>query len=328
MDPSMKGYPRSNGTFGIRDYTLVLPTSGCMAETARKLADRIGANYIWHPHGCDLLESDAAYYTKQIEAICSHPNVSRLVVVTMNCAPIPMSAIEGASFGKELYFLNYHQFGNEKDLIEEGSKLPKRYAYSIPMDDTITVGVKCGGSTKRVIEEVNPIMGAYCDALIDSGGTVIIGENWEFLGAIEPLCERSATDHAENQIRKMADKLRSEFELRYGIDSPTYTVDFSLGRFRKAGTKPIQGVLQVTEKPTRPGLWILDGPNADMGGLSALAMSGCHAILFSTGIGLPIGNALCPVAKWGPDHKETIEDCLAERDRHFEWQFHLRNMTW
>jgi altronate dehydratase len=322
----MRGYPRANG-FGIRDYTLVIPATGCVADLARRLADRLGANYLWHPHGCDLLETDFDYFLQQFKSVVTHPNVGRVILVTLNCAPIRKSEI--ASWGIELERINLHDFNSEDDLLSLYGipKVPIRDACEVM--GQMTIGVKCGGSTPAVINHVNPVLGSFCDDLIDKGGTVIIGENWEMLGAIKELQGKAANSKAEGQIALMGKLLEDNFRERYHKEPPSYEPAFSLGRFAKAGTKPIQGVLAMTEKAPYPGLWILDGPNTDMAGCSSLAMSHCHAIMFATGTHLPIGNAICPVFKWEPDGAETdITKCRAEESRHFEWQLHLRNMIW
>jgi altronate dehydratase large subunit len=322
----MRGYPRANGDFGIRNYTLVIPTTGCVAELARRLADRLGANYLWHPHGCDLLETDFDYFLQQFKAVVMHPNVGHVILVTLNCSPIRKSEI--ASWGIKVERYNLHDFQSEDELIEEA--MSKDGSILNPVEvGPLTIGVKCGGSTPAVIKQVNPAMGVFCDALIDKGGTVVVGENWEMLGAITELQERAANGRAARQIGIMGKLLEDNFRDRYHTAPPSYTPEFSLGRFAKAGTRPIQGVLAVTEKPPYPGLWILDGPNTDMAGCSALAMSHCHAILFATGTHLPMGNALCPTFKWEPDSAETdLTHCRAEEARHFEWQSHLKNMIW
>src|SRR5690606_18821533 len=61
----------------------------------------------------------------------------------------------------------------------------------------------------------------------------------------------------------------------------------------------VQGIIQVGEKVSHPGLWILDcraqGPDSFV--TTAFAMSGAQVTAFSTGRGSPLGNAVMPLVK-------------------------------
>ena len=71
----------------------------------------------------------------------------------------------------------------------------------------------------------------------------------------------------------------------------------SAGAARKGGTSPIVDVLDYAEPLRTAGLNLLCTPGSDVESTTALAGSGATAMLFSTGLGTPTGNAVAPVLK-------------------------------
>jgi len=82
-----------------------------------------------------------------------------------------------------------------------------------------------------------------------------------------------------------------------------------MGAFAKGGTRPIQGVLRVSQPPPRPGLWLLDSVPADhfmqfgytnpndTEGIMDLIATGAQIVLFVTGRGSVIGSPVAPLIK-------------------------------
>ena len=83
----------------------------------------------------------------------------------------------------------------------------------------------------------------------------------------------------------------------------------SMGAVIKSGSRPIQGVIKVSERPPRSGLWLLDAtpdphwmqfgitnPN-DNEGLMDLIACGCQLVFLVTGRGNVVGSAVAPVLK-------------------------------
>ena len=71
----------------------------------------------------------------------------------------------------------------------------------------------------------------------------------------------------------------------------------SCGAAKKGGTAPISDVLDYTEYVKTPGLNLLCTPGNDVESTTGLAGSGANIILFTTGLGTPTGNPVCPVIK-------------------------------
>ncbi len=71
----------------------------------------------------------------------------------------------------------------------------------------------------------------------------------------------------------------------------------SAGAAKKGGTSPVEDVLDYTETATKAGLSLVCTPGNDVEATTGLAGSGATLILFTTGLGTPTGNPVCPTIK-------------------------------
>ena len=54
-----KGYVRSDGNVGVRNYVLVIPTLVCSSYVAKEISNAVnGSTYILHQHGCAQAGTD------------------------------------------------------------------------------------------------------------------------------------------------------------------------------------------------------------------------------------------------------------------------------
>lgn len=86
--------------------------------------------------------------------------------------------------------------------------------------------------------------------------------------------------------------------------------DKSLGCTQKSGSAPVVGVLSYGEPVKKPGLNLLSAPGNDLVAATALAASGAHIVLFTTGRGTPFAS---PV----PTMKIASNSQLAEKKRNW-----------
>ena len=66
--------------------------------------------------------------------------------------------------------------------------------------------------------------------------------------------------------------------------------DKSLGCTQKSGSAAVKGVLSYGERVHTPGLNLLSAPGNDLVAATALAASGAHIVLFTTGRGTPFAS--------------------------------------
>jgi altronate dehydratase large subunit len=147
------------------------------------------------------------------------------------------------------------------------------------------------------------------DLVIAEGGTVIISETSEFIGA-EHLFAARAIDETVRSDFVTAVRNMEQGAIARGVDmrdsqpSPdnkkgglTTVEEKALGAMAKAGSSPLVGVLRYGEAPKRKGLHFMDAPAAAVENLTALAAGGCQLTFFGTGVGNPIGNMVAPTVK-------------------------------
>lgn len=84
----LMGY-KENGTFGIRNHLLILPTSVCSSETAQRIAALVpGAVAIPHQHGCCQVGADYLQTVNTLVGFGKNPNVGAVLVVSLGCEGI------------------------------------------------------------------------------------------------------------------------------------------------------------------------------------------------------------------------------------------------
>mgnify|MGYP002145427449 CR=1 FL=1 len=75
------------------------------------------------------------------------------------------------------------------------------------------------------------------------------------------------------------------------------------GACKKGGTAPVVDVLDYTEPAIKAGLNLVCTPGNDVEATTGKAASGATLILFTTGLGTPTGNPVCPVIKVATNSK-------------------------
>ena len=71
----------------------------------------------------------------------------------------------------------------------------------------------------------------------------------------------------------------------------------SAGAAKKGGTSPVEDVLDYTEPATKAGLSLVCTPGNDVESTTGKVAAGATVILFTTGLGTPTGNPICPTIK-------------------------------
>ena len=180
----------------------------------------------------------------------------------------------------------------EKTKADKRQPLPLAY---------LKVGLKCGGSDGFSGITANPLVGLFSDWLIAQGGTTVLTEVPEMFGAETILMDRAADrrvfDGTVSLINDFKRYFRRFDQPIYENPSPgnkkggiTTLEEKSLGCVQKGGAQPVVDVLTYAQPVTKPGLNLLQAPGNDLVAASALALSGCQLVLFTTGRGTPFGS--------------------------------------
>ena len=151
-------------------------------------------------------------------------------------------------------------------------------------------------------------MGVASDIHVDHGGTVILSEITEFLGAEMILADRCASPEVRDKLLDLVAWTEQSLaslgsssvaditpgNLKGGL---TTIEEKSLGCIKKGGSRAVQEVVGYGERPTKRGLVVMDTPGHDIESMTGMAAGGAHLIVFTTGRGTPTGTPICPVIK-------------------------------
>ena len=280
-----------------------------------------GIKFLNHQGGCGGTRQDADLLGKLLAAYADHPNVAGITVLSLGCQHLQTSILlddikaRNPSFDKPLYVFEQQQSKSEEQLIQEA--IVKTFSGLIEINkidrqpaplSKLCVGVKCGGSDGFSGISANPAVGYTSDLLVALGAQVLLAEFPELCGAEQSIIDRCVNrETAEKFIRLMQDYDAQAHRVGSGFymnPSPGNIKDGlitdaikSVGAARKGGTSPIVDVLDYTEPATRPGLSLVCTPGNDVEATTGKAASGATLILFTTGLGTPTGNPVCPVIK-------------------------------
>lgn len=316
---TFQGYRRPDGTVGIRNHVLVLPTSICAAQVASDIARRVrGCVAACHAYGCCQVGADARLTFRTLLNTAANANVGAIVVVGLGCEglePLAMlQAVEG--LGKPSRGMVIQEDGGSVKAVEQGAAIAARMAdalAAVPRGEacasSLRLGLECGGSDATSGLAANPALGVASDLVIALGGTCILSETTESIGAEHVLARRAVDDQVRRKVLEivraceeralgMGEDLRGSQPTPGNIAGGITTLEEkSLGCIHKAGSAPVQGVLGYGEVPAGPGLYIMDTPGMDVESMVGLAAGGVQVTVFTTGRGTPTGNPIMPVIK-------------------------------
>ena len=316
---SLRGYRRPDGRIGFRNHLLVLPTVTCSSTVAQRISQAVpGTITIHNNSGCGLPGKDREVYARTIINTAGNPNIGATLVVGLGCEKVPAeeAAAEIKKFGKPVAYLSIQEIGGSINALTEGVRLAQQLVSQVctlPREPAsvadLVVGLECGGSDPASGLTANTALGVAVDRIVDEGGTAIIGETVECIGAEQLLMANAKNEVVGRRILEVVSRFEEHVRM-YGVDLSTgqpgrgnieaglTTIEEkSLGCVRKIGTRPIVQVLEYGEIPTEKGPILMDTPGDDPTSVTGLVAGSCQVIVFTTGLGTPVGIAMTPVIK-------------------------------
>lgn len=279
-----------------------------------------GIKFLTHEMGCGGTRQDSNYLCSLLAGFINNPNVAGATVLSLGCQHLQADMIsaeikrQNPKFNKPLLLFE-QQAGTEYALMSQAVKetflglveIDKLERQPAPLS-ALTVGLKCGGSDGFSGISANPALGQMSDILVALGGKTVLAEFPELNGVEQELINR--TDDiikAQKFITLMGDYSAQAQAAGSGFDmnpSPGNIKDGlitdaikSAGAAKKGGTAPVADVLDYAEPARTPGLNLLCTPGNDVEATTGMAGSGTNVIVFTTGLGTPTGNPVCPVVK-------------------------------
>jgi len=318
---SFLGYRRPDARVGIRNHVLVVPTVICSAVVAERIAASIAPVGAALPHlaGCGQLGPDLALTHETLAAYCRHPNVGAVIVVALGCEQVVAQRLadEARRAGKDAHIVAIQSEGGTLRATAKGIDIARELAASVSRIDrswcpasSLILSVKCGGSDYTSGLASNPAVGRVADRLVSLGGSVVLGEIAEIMGAEHLLADRASRPEAAAQLLRVVNRVEAE-AIALGLDirgtqpSPgnirgglTTIEEKSLGATHKAGERTrLEDVVGYAAPITRRGLTVMDTPGLDVESVTGMVGGGAQAVLFTTGLGTPTGNPIAPVIK-------------------------------
>jgi len=307
---------QQTGSMGIDEQTALAPI------THKRVFKNIdGIKFLNHSGGCGGTRQDASTLSHLLAAYADHPNVAGVTLLSLGCQHLQVQDFKNdlqkrnPQFSKPLIIFEQQQSQSEEQLIKsaiqqtlthlvEANKMERTAA---PLSK-LCIGVKCGGSDGFSGISANPAVGYTADILVALGGQILLAEFPELCGAEQELLDRCVDEKTANKFvtlmedyNKMAHAVGSGFHMN---PSPGNIKDGlitdaikSAGACKKGGTAPVEDVLDYTEPAIKSGLHLVCTPGNDVEATTGKAASGATLILFTTGLGTPTGNPVCPVIK-------------------------------
>ncbi|HEY2962129.1 MAG TPA: UxaA family hydrolase [Pyrinomonadaceae bacterium] len=330
------GYRRRDGRVGTRNFVLIVPTSMCASHEAQQISTIAeftlynrekfpnvdGIVAIPHNKGCGCQDgSTIDVMLRTLSNYADHPNVGGVILIDLGCEKTNLSQVERyllkreKSFDKPVAKIGIQEVGGTQAAIQKGLQEVERMLPEVNQIEReecsvseLVLGVKCGGSDGFSGISANPSLGRAADLLVQSGGTVLITEVPEFCGAEHLLATRAKDVDTGRAVYRLVDWYK-EYASKFGAvlnNNPSpgnitggllnITIK-SLGAVAKAGTTRVEGVLEYAESVKNRGLNLMQGPGYDQESTPGLVAAGATVVVFTTGRGTTIGNAIAPVIK-------------------------------
>lgn len=298
-----------------------LSTAPTNSASGRLFKNVDGIKFLNHQGGCGGTRQDAGILGKLLAAYADHPNVAGVTILSLGCQNLQTKTLleeikqRNPYFDKPLYVFEQQQSQSEEQLI--GESIRKTFEGLIEINkierqpaslDKLVIGVKCGGSDGFSGISANPAVGYTSDLVVALGGKILLAEFPELCGAEQQLIDRTSNEAAAKKfIRLMTEYNEEAHRVGSGFHmnpSPGNIKDGlitdaikSTGAAKKGGTSPVEDVLDYTEPATKAGLNLVCTPGNDVEATTGKAASGATLILFTTGLGTPTGNPVCPTIK-------------------------------
>lgn len=316
------GYKRSDGRIGVRNHVLILPCSICASDTARVVASQVANAVTFNMQlGCSQVGIDEEYTLDTLAGFAANPNIYATIMISLGCENLQLDivrkAIEARTNKPLKGLVIQEECGTLKtiekavryanEMVQEANML-QREEYDV---SNLIIGTECGGSDPTSGLASNPVIGEISDIIVAKGGTSVLSETTELIGAEHILAKRVKNDQIKERLFDIIYRYEERIKnatgchIRDGNPSPgnkegglTTLEEKSLGCIHKGGSTVINEIYDYSKQiKGKEGLVIMDTPGNDPSSVAGMIAGGCQIVIFSTGRGTPTGNPIAPVIK-------------------------------
>ena len=315
------GYKRPDGRVGTRNYVLLVPTVICSSVVAERIAAAAPSGIVALPHlaGCGQIGPDMQTTHETLAAYCAHPNVGAVLVVALGCEQVVAQTLASTAreHGKRAEIIGIQSEGGTIKTVEKGTGIARELAGALAREGRqecsiadLVLCAKCGGSDYTSGLASNPVLGRVTDRLVALGGSVVMGEVAEIMGAEHILASRATSEATASRLIQVVRRVEHEARI-LGVDirgtqpSPgnirgglTTIEEKALGATEKGGERaPLEDVISYAAPIVKKGLSVMDTPGLDVESVTGMVAGGAQVVVFTTGLGTPTGNPIAPVIK-------------------------------
>jgi len=300
---------------GNEEAEVPKPTDG------RPELNNIEVKFITHAGGCGGIRQDSEVLARLLAGYVNNPNVAGATVLSLGCQNLQIDIFKNVlkeinpDFNKEILIYEQQQMGTVDNMLR--TIIKDSYAAILKANaierkpaplSKLVVGLECGGSDGFSGISANPALGVVSDIFVALGGKTILAEFPELCGVEQELMNRCIDEEKANKFLSLMKAFeKSVVDAGSGFDmnpSPGNIKDGlitdamkSAGASKKGGAAPVSDVLDYGEYVSKPGLNLLNTPGNDAECTTGLVGSGATMVLFTTGLGTPMGNPIAPVVK-------------------------------
>ena len=330
------GFRRPGRGIGTRNFIVILGTTSRAASFARQLAARLqpiarlhpsldGIVAIAHTEGGGTGEPhNAAEVLRALAGFMVHPNVGGVLAVDYGVEPISNARLR-AFMNEHGYPISHvsHEFltlrAGLASGLADGERIVRGWLPQVSAQQRtnepisgLRIALQCGGSDAFSGVSGNPLAGAIAHEVIRHGGTAVLTETDEVVGA-EAYMLRNVRDVETARAFLSAIERFKTYLSWHGMTAETnpsggnkfrglYNITLkSLGAVHKKDPRTrLETVIEYAQ-PLRdiaePGFTFMNGPGNDLEGIAGQVGAGCNLILFATGNGSVTNFPFVPTIK-------------------------------
>ena len=207
---TLSGFRRPDGSFGLRNHVLIIPSVHCANKVVERIANEIKYGsvamkpdskvvFFNHQHGCSELSYDASQTQDVLVGSGTNPNVYSVLVVGLGCEVVQAKSIaeqiKKYTPYKKVEYFNIQECGGVNESVKKGVTIVKNMLDEALLVERsegcladIVLGTECGGSDSFSGLSANPSLGAASDIVVGHGGKVVLAETTELIGAEHIFC--------------------------------------------------------------------------------------------------------------------------------------------
>ena len=309
LPETILGYPRKDGSFGVRNHVVVISLVQCSNNAAQRISEACDVPATFVDAVCGEFPARFERSKRGFISAGTHPNTYGAVLLSLGCQQTDPNEIKAAieATGRPVVNISMQDDGGATEAIRKGIEAVKKMKAEADAQKRVpcplsglTLSGYNGGSDWTSGLSANPIVGVALDMHEAIGGTIV-----EICGR-GGYPENASSYEVGMKLMDIGDFFNEDCTIRGGkglsqvnptpgnkAGGLTTMTEKNLGSFKTHGHVKMQGILDCGELPPANGGWGINqaqGAN-DAYASTTLAMGGCHICLFTTGRGNPIGNA-------------------------------------